>query len=158
MSAHICGPDHFIALAAYAVGISTRGYPGSGHRRVELDFLQRFGGVQAEEDTPAKAAETWANVLYRENIRSVLTRYPNDTFETAPGLLDKPKAIRIPAGSVWSSPVTDPVEILKLCDGLEYQSCETEDWETTPAYALLQAIRKAATRDLPGYHDAEWTL
>ena len=158
MSAHICGPDHFIALAAYAVGITSRGYPGSGHRRVHLGFLQRYADVSTPEDAPAKVAETWANTLYRENVRSVLTRYPQDTFETAPGPLDKPKAIRIPAGDLARPPVEDAVAILKLCDGLEYQSCETEDWETTPAYALLQAIRKAAIRDLPGYHDAEWTL
>ena len=158
MSAHICGPDHFIALATFAVGITGRGYPGSGRRRVDLDFLQHFGGVRAPEDTPAKVAETWANCLYRENIRSVLTRYPNDTFETAPGLLDKPKAIRIPPGAVSLPPITDPVAILKLCDGLAYQCCETDDWQTTPAHALLQAIQRAAVRDLPGYQDMEWTL
>lgn len=158
MSAHICGSDHFIALATYAVGITSHGYPGSGHRRVRLDFLQRYAGVSVAEDAPAKVAETWANALYLENVRSVLTRYPQDTFETAPGPLDKPKVIRIPAGAVARPPIENPVAILKLCDGLEYQSCETDDYRQTAAFALLNEIRGAAIRGLPGYDRAEWTF
>jgi hypothetical protein len=45
---------------------------------------------------------------------------------------------------------------LKMLDCLEYQSCESDDWETTQAYRLQQAMRRAAIRALPGYESAQW--
>ena len=51
-----------------------------------------------------------------------------------------------------------PVEIIKLCDCYDYQSCETRDWETTEAFAICAALRAAAIDSLPGYEDAPWGL
>ena len=51
-----------------------------------------------------------------------------------------------------------PVVILKLCANLDYQSCETPDWKTTKARALLEQIKDEAIRQLPGYEDAPWGL
>jgi hypothetical protein len=48
------------------------------------------------------------------------------------------------------------VHILKMCACLAYQSCETDDWDKTKAYELLQMIKDAAIRKLPGYEDAPW--
>jgi hypothetical protein len=57
-----------------------------------------------------------------------------------------------------TTPRLNPVSILKLCDCLEYQSCETEDYNETVAYRLLNVIRRAAIRILPGYDDAKWEI
>lgn len=91
-----------------------------------------------------------------ENIRSVSARYPQDTWETLPGPIVKDLALLVTDRDFAELSNTNPVTILKLCDCLEYQSCETEDWEETPAHELLQRIRKAAIRTLPGYEDAPW--
>jgi hypothetical protein len=48
------------------------------------------------------------------------------------------------------------VALLKLCDCLDYQSCETEDWKQTAAHELLELIRGAAICALPGYEKAPW--
>ena len=50
------------------------------------------------------------------------------------------------------------VEVLKACDCLEYQSCEVDEWERTPAARLLDSIRAAAISALPGYDAAPWVL
>jgi hypothetical protein len=50
------------------------------------------------------------------------------------------------------------VQIIKLCNCLDYQSCETPDWKDTRAYALLDNIRERAIRELPGYDNAPWDL
>lgn len=52
----------------------------------------------------------------------------------------------------------DPLQVLKAVNCLEYQSCETDDWSETKAYAICEAIKGAAIRALPGYSEADWQL
>lgn len=150
MSAFICGPDHFIALAVFAAG--------GREARVRPEYVEgcREAGKLCGVKGPALAT-AYANILYAANIRSVLHRYPDDTVDSAPGPIDKPEQIDVTNKHFnhinW---VLKPVAILKMCDSLEYQSCEPDDWEKSTAHALLQAIRKAAIRALPGYDDAPW--
>lgn len=130
----------------------------TGGRDLKVNPRYIKGMPEELADKPrAEIATVYANVLYAENIRSVLHRYPDDTFESAPGLINKPEQITVTYKHFnhvdW---VLKPVAILKMCDGLEYQSCETEDYESMPAYRLLQNIRRAAIRALPGYEDAPW--
>ncbi len=149
MSAFICGPDHLIALAVFAAGKDRYGY------RVDPRYLD--GAAKLEAYNEGELASAYADILYAENIRSVLHRYPDDTFDTAPGLIEKPEHIAVsPAAFRMNKYRLPPLSILKMCDCLEYQSCENEDYRTTPAYALLTAIRKAAIHALPGYDGAPW--
>jgi hypothetical protein len=149
MSAFICGPDHFKALAIFA---AERGRHG---RNVDPRYVE--GCAQLELYRDLELASAYADILYAENIRSVLKRYPNDDEESAPGPIEKPKNIKVTARDAAAPKYKlKPVDLLKMCDCLEYQSCETKDWETTPAYRLLNAIRKAAIHALPGYEDAPW--
>ena len=101
-------------------------------------------------DAPAMAAR-W----YAQNVRSVEARYPGDA-----GTAD-PYTFR---------PVTetlDPVWVLKSIQCAAYQSCETDDYQTTRAALDLDALRAAVLaalghgpdykfRTLPGYDDAPW--
>ena len=157
MSAFICGPDHFIALAVFA----THRNPGSGFR-VDPRYVSGMDHPEAaqrgiENLTRTELATLYANVLYAANIRSVLARYPNDTLESAPGLIEKPEQIEVTHKHVmhpnW---ILKSVQILKMCDCLEYQSNEADDWKESTACNLLNAIRRAAVRALPGYDDAPW--
>jgi hypothetical protein len=50
-----------------------------------------------------------------------------------------------------------PVQILKLSRGVDYQSCETDDWRDTLAWRQLDWINGAAVRSLHGYEDADWS-
>jgi hypothetical protein len=157
MSAYICSPDHFIALAVFAASrrhgrdwrVDPRYIKGLTHPEAAMRGLEHFNAHEL--------ATLYADTLYQENIRSVRTRYPGDTWDSLPGPCIKPLHIIVQHGHFnhvnWA---LKPIAILKMCDGLEYQSCETEDWEQTVAYRLLESIRKAAIRTLPGYEDAPW--
>ena len=159
MSAFICGPEHFKALAIFAA----ERRPHSGDIRVNPRYIEGLDpeGIYAllglDNLNPDELASLYADLLYRENIRSVLTRYPQDDIESAPGPIKKPAHITVTGRDQCAANLRlPPVSILKMCDCWEYQSCETDDWEQTPAYKLLNAIRRAAIRSLPGYEDAPW--
>lgn len=75
------------------------------------------------------AAEV-AKILKDENIRSVNARYNDDSASEFNFEYD-PTAHKRPVGN-----------IIGALDCLEYQSCETDDWETTNAYEIIQGLRK----------------
>lgn len=51
-----------------------------------------------------------------------------------------------------------PVQVIKACDCLDYQSCERPDWIGSQAQFLLSRIREHAISRLPGYAQAAWCL
>lgn len=83
-------------------------------------------------------------VLLSENVRSVNSRY-NETDET-PAYEHRP--VRFDA--------IDAVMVLKSVQCLNYQSCETDDWQSTSAFKVLKAIESGAIAHLRGYSDAPW--
>jgi hypothetical protein len=78
-----------------------------------------------------------ADLLKAENIRSVNHRYNDNTPVTGADLTK-------------AEPAPDRGCILELCGELEYQSCETEDYRSRPAFLLLTRIRSAAVAHVPG--------
>jgi len=154
MSAFVCGQDHFKALGLFAA--SRVGGYGQGHIAVDPKYIDGLPG-EVVQLRGAELAEAYANILYAENVRSCQARYPQDTFSGLPGEGDKPEAITVlNRDEMQASYKLPAVSILKMCDCLEYQSCETEDYRSTLAWELLSHIRKAAWRTLPGYDDAPW--
>ena len=92
--------------------------------------------------TPASVAAE----LFEENCRSVDHRYAEVNAR------DYRYTARAGAREL------SPVQVLKACNCLEYQSCEHPGWEDSQARANLEVIRAYAVRQLPGYEDADWTL
>lgn len=157
MSAYICAPDHFIALAVFA-GTKTK----HGQWNVDPRYVAGLTHPEAasrgiENFCDYEIATLYGDLLYQENIRSVRARYPDDTWSDLPGLIHKPLHIVVQPEHFRSRAYRmAPVSILKMCDGLEYQSCETDDYRSTIGYRLLEEIRRAAISALPGYEDAPW--
>lgn len=151
MSAFICGQDHFKALAIFA---STRGHYGLNVDPRYIEGLKE--GAPATDQ--AELATRFANILYHENIRSVSFRYSDEPYETLPGPIEKPVMITVNNRDLANRKYLDlsPVALLKMCDCLEYQSCETPTWDDTIAYRVLLHLRKAAVHALPGYDNAPW--
>jgi hypothetical protein len=108
-----------------------------------------------------------AKILMDENVRSVNYRY-SETNDNTYTFQVEPAALKL-----------TPVEIVKSCSCLDYQSCETEDYDTTEAKVINTAIQIAALRlivsvpelvasklagkdidfaTLPGYEAASWGL
>lgn len=154
MSAFICGQDHFIAIAVFAANrhrsewrVDPRYVEGLTHPEAGLRGLENFNDYEL--------ATLYADTLFQENIRSVRARYPEEKRDDLPGPCILPLHIVVRsehfALGKWRR---SPVEILVMLDSLEYQSCETDDWKETVAYRLLNAIRRAAIRSLPGYEKA----
>ena len=50
------------------------------------------------------------------------------------------------------------VQLLKICDCYEYQSCETKDYQETDACKIINYIRKNLIKLIPGYDGAKWGL
>ena len=92
--------------------------------------------------TPASVAAE----LFEENCRSVDHRYGEVNA----------RDYRYTAPDYWN--LLSPVQILKACNCLEYQSCEHPGWPDSQARANLEVIRAYAVRMLPGYDEAEWTI
>lgn len=164
MSAFICTPDHIKAIAIFAAAEprDSETISDSWLRHQ----LQEYGLIGEAPifigDSKAKA-ELIAAILYAENIRSVSCRYrelptykDGVSTDDLPGLIERPQIIHISDREMFHQPVRNPVHILKMCDCLEYQSCETSDYRKSLAFALLEVIRKGAIRRLPGYDEAPW--
>jgi hypothetical protein len=118
MSCYVANPEAFGLLAAYA---------------------HKAGLVQQPEDA--------AELLARENIRSVAARYPGDADGERPGpaLLDADivKAARIWAAHYVAEDRTPlSVVVWTACRNVAYQCDESYNWEKTPAFALLQRIQQ----------------
>lgn len=90
--------------------------------------------------------------LWDENVRSVNARYREQSeFE-----IYKFRA-------VYKLPGKDgrylaPIDIIKICQCLEYQSCEHDGWQDSFAKDFLDRVVDACIRALPGYEDAPWGL
>lgn len=144
MSANLVHPQHVIKLAAFV----------AAHGNIPKYAIREHGGADVSRLQPYEAASYYAKVLWDENVRSVQHRYPGDDDMASDE--DGAMVFDVPPDELTSLFLLDPVSILKMCDGLEYQSCENSNYYETTAYALLNMVRKAAVRALPGYADAPW--
>lgn len=132
MSAYIVPAAHINALVCWAEcknGNNAVSYYYAGSRRHVRNDAKRI-----------------ASVLYAENVRSVNSRYKE--CDPAHGFVYKRDLINL----------LSPVQVLKALDGYSYQACECEDWEASEAFAIVNGIRHAAIRCLPGYEGASWTI
>lgn len=137
MSAFLCSPRHIGTLAGYAYRHQCHGLSS---------------GLALPDDVAA--------MLAAENVRSVAYRYkhkPDATFDSVEQHAAFIQDCRNAAAHAEYEKLK-PVEVLKLAKCLEYQSCEHLEWESSQARNILNNLIGQATRDLPGYEDAEWCL
>ena len=149
MSAYICDPstiDYLVTWATNQRDLSawlSKDCPAS-----EYDARARNGQrFHVRNLTPDEIGQ----ILLDENVRSVLARYEQDTVDSAPGPCDKSRVTRY----VWQAVHHQLAPwVIKACDCLRYQSCETVDYEDSLAFAVMQAIRESAINHLTV--DAPW--
>lgn len=100
-------------------------------------------------------ADHVGQMLWDENVRSVTWRYPDWDGPHLPGCVGE-------GHPVYRHPVPapmfhwDPVQVLSAIDHYDYQSCESEDWRTTQAFAFANTLKNKIVRLLPGYGQAVW--
>lgn len=95
-------------------------------------------------------AEGLCRVLADENARSLDARYPgqgdgdeakNYRFHYIADIYD---LIRKRKPQLRFSKNTLAAQIVKACDCYDYQACETDDYDTTPAAAFVNRVREVA--------------
>ena len=155
MSAYIVERNHILYLVEAALhwanpyGFSWRdGQAEEGHVRKEM----RGGDLE-------KAVEA-ANMLWRENVKSVKHRYRGEQTDTLPGSIGTDEEHVITMADMgngelrWSE--FDCAQVFKAADCYAYQTCEHEDWPKSEAYSFIESLRGSAWHALPGYEAAEW--
>lgn len=86
-------------------------------------------------------------ILWDENRRSVAYRYK--------------EPVSTPEPFEWRPFDAKPLTlagVIKAVECLEYQSCETPDYDTREAARILRTIKGEAISRLPGYRNAEWCI
>jgi hypothetical protein len=145
MSAFVVGHDHIDGLLTFAIERKASYYD---HERETRIYFTRDNATEI------------GRILLQENERSVHHRYPGDN--------DLPGTIGETSGDYTFRSFAEAYRIrhrdlclviLKACDCFDYQSCETDDYEQSQAHRIIDDIRGAAIRALPGYDTAAgWEL
>jgi len=146
MSAYIVDKNHITYLLAAAMA-----------RRIGNGAFHWYHDGKWLELTPGdydRAAEV-GNMLWRENVKSVSHRYPNESSGTLPGTKE-PSYVVTPHDVNRLFESFDPVQVIKACHCYAYQTCEHDEWEASEAHAFIKALESAAVHVLPGYDKAEW--
>jgi len=142
MSAFVVGHAHIDALLTWSIDNQVNYYVSPFH-------AGNPGGLRVTI-TDANASEV-GRILLDENERSVRYRYPECKDDDLPGTIGESSSNY--EFRRWNSPLA-ALSILKACDCLDYQCCETDTWEQSLAWAVLHDIRTFAVRRLPGYDNA----
>lgn len=101
-------------------------------------YTDNIPGKYANEEGIAPMV---GRIILHENYRAVNHRYDEEI---------RAHVLRyVPAAKVLR-----PVEVLKLISCVEYQLAEPDNYKRTEAWELLQAIKDAAIRELPGFEEA----
>ena len=182
MSAYLCDDELFFALASFAC--STREFRKGGIRvapayldwskyewKDGIDYVpagqESVTNNPLNPDDPASVVLelptdklvsnhilfvcNWmAEILKKENLKSLNSRYgdeiPEVIFENSiKKIIDPLKTLSIS-------------QLLKMCDCLKYQSCESQGYNKSFACHLLNRIRESITKENPEYDDALWGI
>ena len=148
-------------MSAYVVDKSTIDALIRAAKIERVDLYLQYCDIDCPADaTDSERCDLMGRVLWMENVRSVEYRYP-DSHDDLPGPIP-PEGItlrEIAENYRYDStyaPYLNAVGVIKAAKCLDYQSCETNDWATTPAKKLLTRIVESVYHKLPGYDDAAW--
>ena len=101
-------------------------------------------------------AAALANMLWRENKRSVFYRYPDcEEGGEIPGEVGENYIVcENEAHKEWAS--ITAVQVIKAAHSYSYQACEHPEWEDSHARAFIDALIEHYIYKIPGYDDAKW--
>lgn len=146
MSAYIVDKNHIIYLVKAAISLNLH----DGRAHAFYWFAPSTATPETiENNASPDALAKIATMLWRENIKSVNSRYkdPDDSAAYSITAAD----IR---GANWST--FAPVQVLQSLSCYEYQSCEHEAWPLSDAHAWAAALTKLAAQNVAGLDLAIW--
>lgn len=134
MSAFMCTDEHISAIIEYGSLMGCAMYDCDG---ASMEF---------------KGNEKYlAQILKTANIESLNERYNEDTDFEEVRYIQR-------ASSEWADFPYDAVQMMKLCDCFNYQACEVEKYESTPAFRIVETVKGWACRRVDGWEQAQWTI
>lgn len=141
MSAYIVTKEHILYLANAMLSLRLT-------RRSSFSYWNGTERIYVRAGDYEAAAQL-GSILWQENVKSVNARYADS----------QPTEIYCVYGSellpsMWQD--LDPVQVIKACHCLIYQSCEHTEWKDSQACAIVKALIDCATRALIGYDGAAW--
>ena len=145
MSAFIVDKEHIDLLVT--AGLEFRSYG-------PLSWWHEATGKRYEL-TPQRAHEV-GQMLWAENLASLVGRYPNDGSGERPGPIDFEDDMVLTYRYQRIPGVPDIATVAKAVHCYEYQSCEHDGWKTSQARAFCQALEHACVTRMPGYEAAPW--
>lgn len=104
-------------------------------------------------DPTLNAIDRLVRMLADENTASVAYLYRQ---EADPRPEPEIMQIAYEAATTRRDDLPSTIEAAKLLACLEYQSCERDEWETTPAYRWINRLRADLLMNAPGYYAADW--
>lgn len=146
MSAFVVSHDHIDALLTFAK---------DKHMQSQLGYF-----VDPVAANPCDWT-TIGRVLLAENERSVCTRYPDCVPGDCLGKIgEEAIGYRFRRFEPFMHMAHNKkcVWIIKGCQCLDYQSCETDDWEQSIAWRIVNAIQDKAISSMLEYSDAPWEI
>jgi hypothetical protein len=120
-------------MSAYIVDNNSINYLVNYLEQEHDKYLAYFRYV----DENIKTNQDVGQIILDENVRSVNTRYNEESKETF-------------KYSFENYGFFDPRQVISVCKCIEYQSCETSDWEQSKAYRLITRIKDYAIGEIEG--------
>lgn len=164
MSAYLVSAENIDALVAGArqyldrPGTTATWYTDAGTR-----YEFRLGVSDSETADGVYNKNTLGRMLWAENLASINYRYP-DTIEN-PDNMPGPIGVGLPEimayeyGPGFRSVNVDPLGLIGVIRGYEYQSCEHPGWHTSAARAFCQRLTDAVVHELIERTGANgWTI
>ena len=142
MSAYLVEPEHIAEIAKWAF---------EGPREAHCFHMIERRSVLFEEGI-RKSIEA-ATILAKANIASIEARYPNDPSMLSDNFVEDViyHTKRIPNRQL------SPADIFKMCECLEYQSCEVNGWGLKDAYWVIQGIKNEAASEMAKQATIRWS-
>ena len=140
MSAYVVDKAHISAILRGAMAVS----------QGRMHYYHNGQAHELNSSTVDQAGQ----MLLDECVKSVSYRYSDDAITELPGRTDAEWLVPFTAQIMGRIP--EPVELLKLINCYEYQSCEHPGWHESQSHTLTQALTHHAISRLPGYDEAWW--
>ena len=152
MSAYVVDSATIDGIVAGALQYGRDGGPGFSFYRFFSDTATDRGGYSSHRFSPYASPdeapstfnpETIGRELWIENLRSIHARYP-DTLEggpvPGPGDFSELEALAYEYGPGARVVEVDPLGLLGVIRGYEYQACEHDGWKASIAKAFCDSV------------------
>ena len=144
MSAYIVERVHIDYLVCAAL------YMRTGIQGLKMCWQRNGQRIELTEDNATEIGQ----MLWDENFKSVRHRYEDIPLDDLGGYMGESKYKFGCDRGVFEE--YDPVQVIKACHCLDYQSCEHPEWDESEAHVFIGSLESRAIREIPGYEEAEW--